>query len=108
MRRKLGRWRMTPLYRRMPPRSTSSVRHSPAAQFPPETVSGVMALATAVHQAVLAFAPAVLGIPREVSGSYWILFLAAAGDSARWGPAWSSLVVEPRRPECRHGLNECT
>jgi cyanate permease len=48
-------------------------------EFPPETVSRVVALVTAVNQAVFAFAPAVLGVLREVSGSYLIPFLVAAG-----------------------------
>jgi MFS family permease len=47
-------------------------------EFPPETVSRVVALVTAVNQAIFAFAPAVLGVLREVSGSYLVSFLVAA------------------------------
>jgi MFS family permease len=47
-------------------------------EFPPETVSRVVALVTAVNQAIFAFAPAVLGVLREVSGSYLVAFLVAA------------------------------
>ncbi|MBV9250554.1 MAG: hypothetical protein JO227_15060, partial [Acetobacteraceae bacterium] len=47
-------------------------------EFPPDTVSRVVALVTAVNQAVFAFAPAVLGVLREVFGSYLVPFLAAA------------------------------
>jgi MFS transporter len=48
-------------------------------EFPSETVSRAVALITAVNQAVFAFAPALLGVLREVSGSYLIPFLVAAG-----------------------------
>jgi cyanate permease len=47
-------------------------------EFPPQTVSRVVALVTAVNQAVFAFAPAVLGVLREVSGAYLVPFLVAA------------------------------
>ncbi len=47
-------------------------------EFPPETISRVVALITAVNQAVFAFAPAVLGILRDISGSYLVAFLVAA------------------------------
>ena len=47
-------------------------------EFPPETVSRAVALITAVNQAVFAFAPALLGVLREVSGSYLLPFLVAA------------------------------
>jgi hypothetical protein len=38
----------------------------------------VDALVTAVNQAVFAFAPAILGVLREISGAYAIPFLFAA------------------------------
>jgi hypothetical protein len=41
-------------------------------------VPRVVALVTAVNQAVFAFAPAILGILREVSGGYLVPFLTAA------------------------------
>jgi MFS family permease len=47
-------------------------------EFPPETVFRVVALVTAVNQALFAFAPATFGILREVSGSYVVPFLTAA------------------------------
>jgi MFS family permease len=47
-------------------------------ELPPETVSRAVALITAVNQAVFAFAPALLGVLREVSGSYLLPFLVAA------------------------------
>ncbi len=47
-------------------------------EFPPETVFRVVALVSGVNQALFAFAPGVLGVLREVTGSYLIPFLAAA------------------------------
>jgi MFS family permease len=47
--------------------------------FAPVDVPRVVALVTAVNQAVFAFAPAFLGVLREVSGDYALPFLIAAG-----------------------------
>ena len=47
--------------------------------FAPIDVPRVVALVTATNQAVLAFAPAALGVLRELSGSYALPFLTAAG-----------------------------
>jgi hypothetical protein len=47
-------------------------------EFAPDTVSRVVALITAVNQAVFAFAPAILGILRAEFGSYLVPFLTAA------------------------------
>ena len=47
--------------------------------FAPSDVPRVVALVTAVNQAVFAFAPAILGVLRELSGSYALPFLIAAG-----------------------------
>jgi MFS family permease len=47
--------------------------------FAPHDVPRVVALVTATNQAVLAFAPAALGLLRELSGSYALPFLTAAG-----------------------------
>jgi cyanate permease len=47
-------------------------------EFPSDTVPRVVALVTAVNQAVFAFAPAALGILREIFGGYLVPFLAAA------------------------------
>lgn len=47
-------------------------------EFAAGDVPRVMALVTAVNQAVFAFAPAVFGVLREVSGAYWVPFLLAA------------------------------
>lgn len=47
-------------------------------EFASGSVPRVVALVTAVNQAVFAFAPAVLGIFREVSGGYLVPFLTAA------------------------------
>jgi hypothetical protein len=47
--------------------------------FAPTDVPRVVALVTATNQAVLAFAPASLGLLREFSGSYALPFLTAAG-----------------------------
>jgi MFS family permease len=47
--------------------------------FPPADVPRVVALVTAVNQAVFAFAPAFLGILREFAGDYVLPFLIAAG-----------------------------
>jgi cyanate permease len=46
--------------------------------FAPSDVPRVVALVTAVNQAVFAFAPAILGVLRELSGSYALPFLIAA------------------------------
>jgi MFS family permease len=46
--------------------------------FAPADVARVVALVTAVNQAVFAFAPAVLGLLRELSGGYALPFLLAA------------------------------
>jgi hypothetical protein len=48
-------------------------------EFPSDTVPRVVALVTAVNQAVFAFAPAVLGILRAVFHGIWCLF---------WRPRW--------------------
>jgi MFS family permease len=47
-------------------------------EFPPETVFRVVALVSGVNQVLFAFAPGMLGILREVSGSYLVPFLTAA------------------------------
>ena len=47
--------------------------------FAPSDVPRVVALVTAVNQAVFAFAPAILGVLRELSGGYAVPFLIAAG-----------------------------
>jgi hypothetical protein len=47
-------------------------------EFAPTEVPRVVALVTAVNQAVFAFAPAIFGILREVSGGYTVTFLTAA------------------------------
>ena len=47
--------------------------------FAPHDVPRVVALVTATNQAVLAFASAALGLLRELSGSYALPFLTAAG-----------------------------
>ena len=47
--------------------------------FAPSDVPRVVALVTAVNQAVFAFAPAILGVLRELSGGYALPFLIAAG-----------------------------
>jgi len=47
--------------------------------FAPSDVPRVVALVTAVNQAVFAFAPAILGVLRELSGGYALPFLLAAG-----------------------------
>jgi hypothetical protein len=47
-------------------------------EFAARDVPRVVALVTAVNQAVFAFAPAVFGILREVSGAYTLPFLLAA------------------------------
>jgi len=47
--------------------------------FPPADVPRVVALVTAVNQAVFAFAPAFLGVLREFAGDYALPFLVAAG-----------------------------
>jgi Major Facilitator Superfamily len=47
-------------------------------EFASSSVPRVVALVTAVNQAVFAFAPAILGILREVSGGYLVPFLTAA------------------------------
>jgi len=47
-------------------------------EFPSGSVPRVMALVTAINQSVFAFAPAVLGVLREVSGGYQIPYLTAA------------------------------
>ncbi len=47
--------------------------------FAPVDVPRVVALVTAVNQAVFAFAPVFLGVLREVSGDYALPFLIAAG-----------------------------
>jgi cyanate permease len=48
-------------------------------EFPPDTVFRVVALVSGINQALFAFAPGVLGVLREVSGSYLIPFLTAGG-----------------------------
>jgi Major Facilitator Superfamily len=47
--------------------------------FAPTDVPRVVALVTATNQAVFAFAPVSLGVLRELSGSYALPFLTAAG-----------------------------
>jgi MFS family permease len=47
-------------------------------EFSALDVPRVVALVTAVNQAVFAFAPAILGVLREISGTYTIPFLLAA------------------------------
>ena len=47
-------------------------------EFASSSVPRVVALVTAINQMVFAFAPAILGILREVSGGYLVPFLAAA------------------------------
>ena len=47
-------------------------------EFAPTEVPRVVALVTAINQAVFAFAPAIFGILREVSGGYTVTFLTAA------------------------------
>jgi Major Facilitator Superfamily len=47
-------------------------------EFAALDVPRVVALVTAVNQAVFAFAPAILGVLREISGAYTIPFLLAA------------------------------
>jgi hypothetical protein len=71
-------------------------------EFPPETVSRAVALITAVNQAVFPFAPALLGVLREVSGSYLIPFLVRPRFSSS-PPAWSSLAVSSRLRDRWHG-----
>ena len=47
-------------------------------EFRPADVGTVVALITAINQAVFAFAPAVFGALRDVSGAYVEVFLAGA------------------------------
>src|SRR4051794_19193981 len=47
-------------------------------EFAAGDVPRVVALVTAVNQAVFAFAPAAFGVLREGSGAYTVLFLLAA------------------------------
>jgi MFS family permease len=47
-------------------------------EFAAANVARVVALVTALNQAVFAFAPAILGVVREVSGAYTVPFLIAA------------------------------
>jgi MFS family permease len=47
-------------------------------EFAPADVARVVALVTAINQAVFAFAPTILGVLSEVSGSYAVPFLIAA------------------------------
>ena len=59
----------------------------------------VVALVTAVNQAVLAFAPAFLGALREYAGDYALPFLVAAGMQL----LASLIVVLGRAPKDRLG-----
>lgn len=47
-------------------------------EFRPADVGTVVALVTAINQAVFAFAPAIFGLLRDFSGTYFVAFLAAA------------------------------
>src|SRR5439155_14588113 len=60
-------------------------------EFRPADVGTVVALVTAVNQAVFAFAPAIFGGLRDLGGSYMVPFLAAgaiqiaaAATVSRW------------------------
>jgi len=78
--------------------------------FAPSDVPRVVALVTAVNQAVFAFAPAILGVLREISGSYALPFLIAAGLQflasmivvLGRGPAWPKEPAALRRSGRRH------
>ena len=47
-------------------------------EFPPDDMGRSVALIVAINQAVFAFAPAVLGLLRDLEGGYTLAFMAAA------------------------------
>ena len=51
-------------------------------EFRPADVGTVVALITAINQAVFAFAPAIFGALRDFSGAYVVVFLAGAALQA--------------------------
>jgi MFS family permease len=78
-------------------------------EFAPGDVPRVVALVTAVNQAVFAFAPAVFGVLREMSGAYTLPFLLAAVVEV----IASAVIVlgrpghRPARARLGHALYSC-
>jgi MFS family permease len=63
-------------------------------EFSSTDVPRVVAMVTAVNQAVFAFAPAVLGVLREISGNYLLPFLVAAAVQV----VASAIIIMGRTP----------
>jgi predicted MFS family arabinose efflux permease len=62
-------------------------------EFAAADVGRVVALITAINQAVFAFAPALLGVLRDLEGGYMLAFAVAAGAQVA-----ASLIVIAHRP----------